>query len=80
MNSPNLQYISDSHGNPTGVIVPLDLWKKFENFFQAHSTTTSNDGWEVIESLIGTVEAPRDWAIQHDHYLYGTPKSSQETL
>jgi hypothetical protein len=33
-----------------------------------------NDGWDVIESLVGTVDAPVDWSIEHDHYLYGTPK------
>ena len=30
--------------------------------------------WEVLESLAGTIEAPPDWAKQHDHYLYGIPK------
>lgn len=33
-----------------------------------------NDGWDVIESLVGTIDAPVDWSIEHDHYLYGTPK------
>lgn len=32
------------------------------------------NAWDVLESLIGTVEGPEDWAEQHDHYLYGTPK------
>ena len=32
------------------------------------------DGWDIIENLIGTGEAPEDWAIEHDHYLYGLPK------
>jgi hypothetical protein len=27
-----------------------------------------------LESLIGTVEAPADWAAEHDHYLYGSPR------
>lgn len=30
--------------------------------------------WDVLESLIGTADAPEDWAAEHDHYLYGTPK------
>jgi hypothetical protein len=30
--------------------------------------------WDVMESLIGSVDAPEDWASEHDHYLYGTPK------
>lgn len=32
------------------------------------------DALAVLEKLIGTVEAPSDWAAEHDHYLYGTPK------
>ena len=32
------------------------------------------DAWEVLERLTGTVEAPSDWAAEHDHYLYGVPK------
>ncbi len=35
---------------------------------------TQGDAWEVLEALAGTVEAPQDWSIEHDHYLYGTPK------
>jgi hypothetical protein len=36
----------------------------------------SGDALSVLEDLIGTVEAPVDWAAEHDHYLYGTPKRS----
>lgn len=32
------------------------------------------DAWDVLEHYAGTVEAPSDWAGEHDHYLYGTPK------
>jgi hypothetical protein len=34
----------------------------------------TTDALAVLESLIGTVEGPVDWAAEHDHYLYGTPK------
>ena len=27
---------------------------------------------DALETLIGTVQAPSDWAAEHDHYLYGT--------
>ena len=30
--------------------------------------------WERMRSLIGSIEGPEDWAREHDHYLYGTPK------
>jgi len=33
--------------------------------------------WDILDSLAGTIEAPADWAIEHDHYLYGTPKRRQ---
>ena len=35
-----------------------------------------NEGnaWDVLEALTGTIEAPSDWSIQHNYYLYGTPK------
>lgn len=36
------------------------------------------DVWDVLEELAGTVEAPRDWAREHDHYLYGTAKRQAE--
>ena len=33
--------------------------------------------WEVLEQFAGTVEAPEDWAAEHDHYLYGSPKRGE---
>lgn len=35
---------------------------------------TLENAWDVLEAMTGTVEAPRDWSSEHDHYLYGTPK------
>lgn len=32
------------------------------------------NAWDVLESIMGTVEAPPDWSINHDHYLYETAK------
>lgn len=32
------------------------------------------DAWDELESLTGSVEAPADWAAEHDHYLYGSSK------
>ena len=32
--------------------------------------------WDLLEHAAGTVEMPADWASEHDHYLYGTPKRS----
>ena len=30
--------------------------------------------YELLEKLTGSIEMPEDWAEEHDHYLYGTPK------
>ncbi|MEX2169375.1 MAG: hypothetical protein WD851_08690 [Pirellulales bacterium] len=30
--------------------------------------------WDKLLEMAGTVEGPEDWAHNHDHYLYGTPK------
>jgi hypothetical protein len=37
------------------------------------------DAWDVLEQLAGTIDGPVDWASEHDHYLYGTPKRHQQT-
>ena len=35
-----------------------------------------SDAWSILEGLTGTVDAPEDWALEHDHYIYGAPKRS----
>lgn len=30
--------------------------------------------WDLLDQAAGMVEMPADWASEHDHYLYGTPK------
>lgn len=32
------------------------------------------DAWDVLEAMTGAIDAPEDWAAEHDHYLYGTPR------
>ncbi len=56
---------------------PLNLTpnQKYEIVIKTEkSTSEKKDGWDVIESLIGSVSAPEDWSIEHDHYLYGSAK------
>jgi len=31
---------------------------------------------DEIEAASGLIDGPVDWASEHDHYLYGTPKRS----
>ena len=33
-----------------------------------------SDAWDELEARAGSVEAPQDWAREHDHYLCGAPK------
>ncbi len=33
--------------------------------------------WDVLAQLASTVDAPADWATEHDHYLYGSPKRGE---
>ncbi len=39
---------------------------------------TGPDAWDVLDTLTGTVEAPEDWAAEHDHYIAGSPKRQKE--
>lgn len=34
--------------------------------------------FQQIEQKLGLVEGPEDWAAEHDHYLYGAPKRSDD--
>ncbi|MBW4623666.1 MAG: hypothetical protein KME17_30435 [Cyanosarcina radialis HA8281-LM2] len=58
---------------------PIDLQidQRYVITIEIETETQSNSsGWSTIEALAGTVEAPPDWSIEHDHYLYGTPKQN----
>jgi hypothetical protein len=34
----------------------------------------STNTWDILDAMTGTVQGPTDWAKEHDHYLYNTPK------
>ncbi len=38
----------------------------------------SGDVWSLLAQAAGSIEAPADWADQHDHYLYGTSKQEPQ--
>ena len=40
----------------------------------ADNSAAQGDAWDVLDRFAGTVDAPSDWALEHDHYLYDTPK------
>jgi hypothetical protein len=39
--------------------------------------TEGENVWDVLDGAVGSVKAPADWATEHDHYLYGTPKQAK---
>ncbi len=39
--------------------------------------TSSDDAVDILEKLAGTVEAPEDWALNHDRYLYGEKRMKE---
>ncbi|NEP53711.1 MAG: hypothetical protein F6K65_34890 [Moorea sp. SIO3C2] len=44
---------------------------RYANAIETEVTTvTRQNAWDVLEEFAGTVEAPSDWAMEHDHYLY----------
>ncbi|MBC6478628.1 MAG: antitoxin family protein [Hormoscilla sp. GUM202] len=50
----------------------MQLGKRYVITISTESESTE-DAWDVLKAFTGTVEAPLDWSIEHDHYLYGTP-------
>ncbi|MBE9139241.1 hypothetical protein IQ254_18910 [Nodosilinea sp. LEGE 07088] len=60
--------------------LPDDLQQQVLEFVESlrqQRIETSDNAWDVLESLTGTVEASADWSAEHDHYLYGTPKHQE---
>ena len=53
---------------------PLDLEPNARYKVTIQPEPVFQDAWDVLEHYAGTVDAPADWGIEHDHYLYGTPK------
>lgn len=41
-------------------------------------TNALPNAWDVLSSLSGTIEETEDWAVEHDHYLYGAPKKQDK--
>lgn len=69
---PNTRYvvtIDEAVSAPVGVT-------EGENKRSSNDEDAADDhsAWRAIDTLVGTVEGPEDWAAEHDHYLYGAPK------
>jgi hypothetical protein len=79
-------YRTHAHVSEDGTLVlsnlPFAAGEQVEVILRAEPSeeepAAHGDALGVLENLIGTVEAPVDWAAEHDHYLYGTPKRADQ--
>lgn len=69
-----IQYVADQQGHTTGVLIPIEVWREIQEKLAANDQLPQTTAWDVLDGLAGSVAAPPDWAEEHDHYLYGTPK------
>ncbi len=56
----------------------LQTYLETQQSEQDQNEQSEQNAWDVLESMTGTIEAPPDWSINHDHYLYGVPKRYPE--
>ena len=61
---------------------PVDLEPNKRYILTIQDEADSNDGdvWDTLARLSGSIEAPADWASEHDHYLYGTRRRDDESM
>lgn len=53
---------------------PATIKSSLPEIHAAVNPVTNGNAWDVLEALIGTIDAPKDWSSEHNHYLYGAPK------
>jgi hypothetical protein len=78
MNNPIITQIFEQVND-----LPDELQQQVLNFIgtlREEYLQESGNAWDVLGSLTGTIEAPADWSVEHDHYLYGTPKNQETSL
>lgn len=63
---------SGSLSQPQTNAPELLLWKADTQV--PDSSAAVDGGLDFLRDLIGAVSAPSDWASEHDHYLYGSPR------
>lgn len=80
-------YRTHAHISKDGTLVlsglPFAAGEQVEVILRAEPSSTEplgreGDALAVLEDLMGSVQAPADWAAEHDHYLYGTPKRADQ--
>jgi hypothetical protein len=80
-------YRTHAHVSEDGTLVlsnlPFAVGEQVEVILRAEPSVEEqpalqSDALAVLEKLIGTVEAPSDWAAKHDRYLYGTESEMRD--
>jgi hypothetical protein len=64
-------------GHSFHVIDPVDLAPNSECqiYVKEVNPKQTEDAITYLFSIAGTAHGPRDWSKEHDHYLYGIPKT-----
>jgi hypothetical protein len=64
-------------GHSFHVIDPIDLAPNSECLIYVKEVKPkpAEDAINYLFSIAGTAHGPKDWSKEHDHYLYGTPKT-----
>lgn len=63
-------------GSSFKILEPLDLKPNTEYTLTVEiiNSETPENALDVLRRSIGTIPGPRDWSVEHDHYIHGTPK------
>lgn len=47
---------------------------RYRLIVEALPSPDAEDVWSLLAASAGSIDAPPDWADEHDHYLYGSAK------
>lgn len=78
------QFIFDKKGEKTAVQLDFAVWEKIVELLNnekpvQYKDDSKTDDWQAMMTLIRETAVDtgiEDLAIEHDHYLYGKPKSN----
>jgi hypothetical protein len=62
------------HGSTEDGQRRLKAYRRLLERHRSSSDSAVGDGWVTVERLSGVIVGPEDLAVEHDHYLYGSPR------
>ena len=65
--------VYDGHVLRPETALELEVDTRYRVTITKLTDDTGRNAWDVLDELTGTVDAPIDWASEHDHYIYGSP-------